>query len=691
MLKRLMTTAGAIALLAGAGGAHAQTAATSAAATSDVEGVVVTADPAGLLERRPSNTVFGLDKPLIETPRAATFVSDTTLERYGIKTVDDLVAISPSSYTSSFYGVPGSLNVRGTLAENYFRGFKRIENRGTYATPLGDAAQVEVVRGPPTPIFGSGKVGGLLNFIPKSGKMEGKYIAEPTGELTLTGGSYNKKIATLQGGLPLNFGDKEGGLYAYGEIEDSHSFYHGIYPKRQTLEISTDMDWGHGWSTSFGGMYYHSKGDVQTAGWNRLTQSLIDTGTYVTGRDTDLKDTNGSGKIEPSEVGFYPFATALYLFGGTDAKHTLDVGVGTTKLSPRTVYISSADFSRTDTGTLYFDLAKEVTATSAVKLQLFYDKLDNQRFVSYGFPASYQSYVGEARLSYNFALDAADGFVSSKSFVGVSSRNTHGHSRESFNSGLIALDRRDISAGAQPNDIIDSPYSPDPPGSVGLGWENDVYTNSRQNGVFATTDIAVGGKLDLILGGRYDDYSVTSRELGGAIAFEAPYGRAGKGMGTYTLAVTYKLPYGFMPYYTYSKAAALEVGQASQIPTSLLAGSDGGWLSDSYLSEGGLKFSLLNNTLVGSLAAYRQLRTRLTQGGGVTTVVGTRSTVGWRPRTCRSPSPATCSTPRSRARTRASSTCRPRCSESRPSTGSAEPMSASTSPASAGPPTTTTG
>jgi hypothetical protein len=32
---------------------------------------------------------------------------------------------------------------RGTLAENYYRGFKRIENRGTYTTPIGDAAPIE--------------------------------------------------------------------------------------------------------------------------------------------------------------------------------------------------------------------------------------------------------------------------------------------------------------------------------------------------------------------------------------------------------------------------------------------------------------------------------------------------------------------------------------------------------------------
>ena len=122
-----------------------------AAASNDV---IVTADRAGLLEKRPSSTVFGLSKPLIETPRAVSAVSAVTIERYGIQTVNDLVAVSPSTYTASFYGVPGSLDIRGNFADNYFQGFKLIENKGTYTTPLGDASQIDIVRGPPSPIYG---------------------------------------------------------------------------------------------------------------------------------------------------------------------------------------------------------------------------------------------------------------------------------------------------------------------------------------------------------------------------------------------------------------------------------------------------------------------------------------------------------------------------------------------------------
>jgi iron complex outermembrane receptor protein len=607
--------------------ASAAQAADAAASPKLVDEVVVQArDKSGLLEKRPNDSVFGLEKPLIETPRSASFASDVTLERYGITTIDNLTAISPGTYTASFYGVPGALNIRGTLAENYFRGFKRIENRGTYSTPIGDAAQIEIVRGPPTPIYGSGKVGGMLNFIPKSARTDGVFITDVGGEAEVTFGSYDKKQASAQIGIPVALGSVDGGLHLYVEGEDSGSFYRGITPTRQIAEVSGDFDLGSGWTTALGGMFYHSDGDVQTPGWNRLTQNLIDNQTYITGRNTALVDADHNGKITPNEVGFYPYGTALYIayygFPASDSRHTLDVGVGTTKLDPRTVYISPADFSHTWTRTAYWDLAKSLDGGSTLKFQLFYDDLNNKRFVSYGYPAWFQSSVAEGRVTYNFDASAWDGLITAKSFVGGSYRHFEGRRRESYNSGLIALDRRDISFGATPTDIIDDPFSQE---SYGLQWENDNKSIWDQAGIFFTSDIYFGKRLNLMLGGRYDHYSVQSHDTG-LVSYQ-PSGKLkdGKVRGTYTASLSYQLDFGLMPYVTYAKASALEMSQAGDIAPSLI--SNGSWLSDSDLAEGGVKFQLLSGTLVGSLALYRQDRTQLTSGPNPT-VQGTRSKGG---------------------------------------------------------------
>ena len=612
-------------LLAGAAATVLTGAARAADAPQPATEIVVTADKAGLLERKPNSSVFGLKKPLIETPRSASFVSDLTLDRYGIKTLDKLTAVSPGAYTASFYGVPGSVQIRGTLAENYFRGFKRIEDRGTYSTPIGDAAQIDIVRGPPTPLYGPGKIGGLVNFEPKTAQDEGRFLSEPTGEVTATLGSYQKKNLTGQIGLPADFGGIQGGIYAYGELDDSHSFYHGIYPKHQLGEISADFDLGQGWTTAFGGMGYHSIGDVQTPGWNRLTQSLIDNQIYITGRNTYLVDLNRNGRLDPSETnppnGFYPYTTGLYqgYFGFTpspDPRFALDTGVGTTKLSPRTVFVSAADFSRTGTATYYYDVAKDLGGDRSLKLQLFYDDLSNKRFVSYGFPADYHAWTFESRLTYAFSLDALDGLVASKDFVGVSYRHYKGEQKETYDSGMIALDRRDLSFGPTATDIMASPFEV----GSGVGWETDIHSRWDDAGVFATSDITVAKKLDLILGGRFDNFSATSRDTG-VFSFETPTEvSAGKGKWTYSASASYKLGWGLMPYATYAQAAALEVEQAGDLRPSVIQAN--GWVSSSDLSEAGLKFQLLHKTLVGSIAVYRQDRTEL--NGLNSAVIGTR-------------------------------------------------------------------
>src|SRR6201996_5148241 len=481
------------------------------AAAQPSETITVTGDVVHLLQTGDNDAALGLDKPLLETPRAVTLVSDTTIDRYGITGVNDLTAITPSAYTASYYGVEGQVSLRGTLAENYFQGFKRAENRGTYTTPLSDAAGIEILSGPPSPIYGAGKVGGLVNFLPKT------VGASDTlgGEATLTYGSYSKRNATLQFNAPVVLGDLSGGVHAYGEIDDSFSFYRGIHPSHQLLELTGALGWNN-WSFSADYMYYHSNGDVQTPGWNRLTQALIDNGTYITGRNTSLQAANGKyltfNDLGGNPYTFDPNFHALACVACQDAAHRLDTGLGTTTLDPRTVYLArGVDFSNTITHTAFLEAADALGEGQTLRLQVFGDVLQNDRFVSYGFPGSYRTQIFETRLRYDLARDF--GPIKTQTVAGLSWRYTHAIGKESFNSGVIALDRRDISLGPAANDIIDSPFNIDPPGTVGLGWENDVRTNSADAGVFATSDLDWNDSLDLTLGGRYDDYTVRSVDV----------------------------------------------------------------------------------------------------------------------------------------------------------------------------------
>ena len=85
-----------------------------------------------------------------------------------------------------------------------------------------------------------GKVGGMLNFIPKSARSED--LTRPVGEVEATFGSYDEKSLNSQFGAPFSLGGVPGGVYAYGEVDDSHSFYRGIHPRRQLGEVSVKLD-----------------------------------------------------------------------------------------------------------------------------------------------------------------------------------------------------------------------------------------------------------------------------------------------------------------------------------------------------------------------------------------------------------------------------------------------------------------
>ena len=585
-----------------------------------VESITVIGDPVHLLQTGANDAAFGLDKPLLETPRAITLVSDATIARYGVSGVNDLTAITPSAYTASYYGVEGAVSLRGTLAENYFRGFKRAENRGTYSTPLSDAAGIEILRGPPSPVYGAGKVGGLVNFLPKSAAANDSL----GGEVTLTYGSYQKRNLTAQVSAPVALGALAGGLHAYGEVDDSFSFYRGIHPSHQLLELSGTLAEGD-WSFAADYMYYHANGDVQTPGWNRLTQALIDSGTYITGRNTSLRDADGNGRLTLNELGGNPYTYdpnfhALACAGCQDAAHRLDSGLGTTTLDPRTVYLArGVDFSNTITHTAFLEAADALDEGQSLRLQLFGDVLQNDRFVSYGFPGSYRAQIFEARLRYDVAHDF--GPIRTQTVAGLSWRYVHAIGKESYNSGVIALDRRDISQGAAANDIIDSPFNVDPPGAVGLGWENNVHTNTGDAGAFLTTDIAWDNGLDLTVGGRYDAYNVRSVDAG-VLSYEPGSGRGDAGRFTYSASLSYKTPFGLVPYVTSAKSSAIEIGQADEVLTNLLASRD--WLSSSFLNEAGVKFTALDDHLQGSLDWYVQNRTQLSRGAqGITQVIGT--------------------------------------------------------------------
>jgi iron complex outermembrane receptor protein len=148
------------------------------ALTTGTVSVEASIDPFNVVPDQATDSLFGLDKPLEEIPRSVSIADSELLTRYNVKTVNDVVTVAPGTFTGSYFGIPGSVFIRGDIGDNFFRGFRRVENRGNYQTPVAATDHIEIVKGPPSPIYGGGRVGGFMNFVPKTARRERKVAGE---------------------------------------------------------------------------------------------------------------------------------------------------------------------------------------------------------------------------------------------------------------------------------------------------------------------------------------------------------------------------------------------------------------------------------------------------------------------------------------------------------------------------------
>ncbi len=608
-------------MLAAAGALLACTALTVPAMAQDAEeeeetGEIVVTGALGALPVQDVGSVFGFDKTLVETPRSASSISSEQMERFGITDIYDLMAQTPGTFTNSFFGVGGALDIRGTPGEVYFRGVRRLDNPGNYPTPIAAAERIDIVRGPASPIFGPSKTGGYMNFVPKSGRAQGgSYLSSPEGEVSVTTGSWEKMVlsANLRG--PGSIGAQEFGYSLYAEVEDSGSYYRNMSTKQTILQGSFDTDITPDLRLEFGGMYQNYKGQ-QNGGWNRLTQDLVDNGTYITGSAQPI-DMDGDGQLSQGEINavidgglsifggfgcgnFSPFATAFTDECFTSTYPALALtDTGTTKLSRRNTLTGTDDRLDNRSTTLYADFIWEGPADLEIKNQMFYDSYENYNTNAYGFSQFHDSYVFENKLVVAKKLMTDMGTFSFQ--FSPSIRYTDFKHGEDFN--YEYFHRVDLTTGYTPlSDRL-------------LSLECDCNYTSYVSGNY--TDYALAGLADfdfdfglnITLGARYD--WLDGESYYNIPKMESDPGYAGAkdkdGDWSWSASASYKMPFGLIPYVTAARQSVVIAGQGAELdPDNLVAGT---WLSASKLYEGGVKGSWLGDTLYAAVSVYKQERT----------------------------------------------------------------------------------
>ncbi|MBI2685048.1 MAG: TonB-dependent receptor [Acidobacteria bacterium] len=563
-------------------------------------------DPYNVVPSAPTQSLFGFDQNLEDIPRSISVADSETMLRYGVKTVNDIVAVSTGSFTGSYFGIAGSVFLRGDIGDNFFRGFRRVENRGNFQTPVAATDHIEVVKGPPSPIYGGGRVGGFLNFIPKSTRSESaKWLEKATGKVTLTYGSYDEKRAGGEVGLPFKLGTHRAGVYSFFEAEDAHSFYKGVANRYKLGQISFDLELSPKLRLVYGFQGFHNEG-TQNIGWNRVTQELVDKQMYLSGTPLVNLSRNGydirNGDIAPGTLTSFAFQQNMsgpfFSNPGVASLYALDPAtVKLVKLPLDRIMIDAGDFSRATTATGYFDINYDVNSNVHIVNQTFMDWMNHQKFSSYGFGAGYRPWTVENKTTAKFEYRPRK-WLTTRSIGGFSYRKVTVSAGEERNDFQV-VDRRDLSIGATANDRFAGPYNS---GSK-ISYQYFQTGNYGDAGLFWLTDATFFDKLGVTAGVRFDRYSpdFTGRNFGEPNT----RAKAAQNATTYNASVSYHLPFRLTPYFTAASSRFLDLGQGNEIAYNQV--QDGTFVQSSNLYEGGVKTSY-GQKLFASASIFRQKR-----------------------------------------------------------------------------------
>lgn len=555
------------------------------AQTEDEEDVVglsdltVTDNSSRLLPTEPSESSFGFSKPILETPRSVSLISEEAIELYGLSAVEDLVTLVPGVFTTTRFGIQGSIDVRNVSADTYFRGMKRVNLQGHTRSVLAAMDRIEVVKGPPSPLYGMGKIGGYTNMTPKSGRAQtGAYLVEPQGFSQLILGSFDRREFSMGVGGPLPLEERDGGYYVYGLIEDSGTHSRDVDVKQKILQGAITVDNVIGPFRLETGVNYQ-RSQTQGSLIHRLTQNLVDDLEYIRGVPLANLDINGDGKIgyyemheaspvqgairsrneplrqrwiwptdasgDPIPLGDMPTVPGIpqSMFDYLTANPEADPdgllraqGVGGPLpqsgyvplgfvLDPRTVGYDTLDPRKSgalerelqaDLRLAYIDLVYDSNPDFTMKNQFFVDNIDQYKISEQPGGGKQDVLVLEDKFTVTKRLFDLPSWLEVNTLGSVNFRYTKATGYRY--GGDFSSHRMDLMAQVgpmTPNTTFASPFDNNSLDNGGATWSSDYRTVFTELGAGVLLDIDMFDSLNLMLGGRYDTSHAKNTEFAG--------------------------------------------------------------------------------------------------------------------------------------------------------------------------------
>ncbi len=582
------------------------------------------------------NNVFGLAKSAVDTPRSLTAISGDMIDKFNISDMTDLERFTPSSFTSFSFGVQSGLSIRGDSSDMYYDSMKLVNNANNLPTPLGPSDGVTIVRGPPSAVYGEGLVGGYTDFRPRSARAAtGEYLKSIVGKFTFTTDTVGGKIGSIEFGGPVDFWGKRAGFYVYDQDTDSDTWYRGQHVRDETFQgtLTVDLSRTFRFETSYRFFNHNGTG---IAGWNRVTQALIDNGTYQAGMENlNLINPGGQNQNYASRAQLYAAGLSNALqFGPGASSVAKQVAPGTnaygqlgpnptgplalvynvhlTNLSPRDVLLE-----RVNQGDDYVWLGRlsaYPTSTLTVQDTLFVEHQNYHKFSDIAYFREGITSMMEDRLSAEWHPTSLPSWLT---FGNVGALNARFLETQNKTTNVFQMfNYWDLTTYNQGYYSFANGYT----SPTIAGVDSNALSQHTESGLGDVLDIGFFNRLDLTVGARYDyvsarldSYPGTSTSsatvLNPSIPVPLLKGHA-RAASLTSASLSLRIVDGVSAYVTYATPRSVVPGgtgglSSTQITTQIL--------TPSKLQESGIKTDLLDHKLFLSFADYNQLRTAFNQ------------------------------------------------------------------------------
>lgn len=191
-------------------------------------------DPKKAYHAPTATTAAKVDAPLKDIPQTVNVVTEALLEDQGAKSMQDALRTVAGVGLSSGDGQRDQVSIRGfsAIGDQFVDG---LRDDAMYFRDLSNVAQVEVLKGPASVLYGRGSSGGVINRVTK------KADGARHGDLELTGGSFDQKRAALDFG---NTATESISYRATAALERSGGFRNQTFLEREAATPSALFTFG---------------------------------------------------------------------------------------------------------------------------------------------------------------------------------------------------------------------------------------------------------------------------------------------------------------------------------------------------------------------------------------------------------------------------------------------------------------